>query len=217
MHTLQVQSILGAKNATAFDLTAACSGFVIGLISAASYIRTGLYRNIIVIGADALSRYTDWRDRCELLYHPHSPNIIPIFLFCTMADVVMQCMADCFACIAATCILFGDGTGAMVLTAQQGQCSLLGIDSHSDGGGQKHLNASLLVSAPESQNQCRLHELCGRSSSPTWHRVPCLLMVLILVIGIFCHPVCFAAFFIWHTDNSASKRLHAATDLILCP
>ncbi|DBA98870.1 TPA: hypothetical protein ACH3X1_014628 [Trebouxia sp. C0004] len=99
----RVQSILGAKNATAFDLTAACSGFVIGLISAASYIRTGLYRNIIVIGADALSRYTDWRDR-------------------------------------STCILFGDGTGAMVLTAQQGQCSLLGLDAHSDGGGQKHLN-----------------------------------------------------------------------------
>lgn len=99
----RVQSILGAKNATAFDLTAACSGFVIGLISAASYIRTGLYRNIVVIGADALSRYTDWRDR-------------------------------------STCILFGDGTGAMVLTAQQGQCSLLGLDAHSDGGGQKHLN-----------------------------------------------------------------------------
>ena len=62
---LQVQTILGAKNATAYDLTAACSGFVIGVISAASYIRKGLYRNIIVIGADALSRYTDWRDRCK--------------------------------------------------------------------------------------------------------------------------------------------------------
>lgn len=62
---MQVQTLIGAKNATAYDLTAACSGFVIGLISAATYIRTGLYRNIIVIGADALSRYTDWRDRCE--------------------------------------------------------------------------------------------------------------------------------------------------------
>ena len=62
---MQVQTLIGAKNATAFDLTAACSGFVVGLISAASYIRTGLYRNIIVIGADALSRYTDWRDRCK--------------------------------------------------------------------------------------------------------------------------------------------------------
>ena len=62
---LQVQTLIGAKNATAFDLTAACSGFVIALISAATYIRCGMYRNIVVIGADALSRYTDWRDRCK--------------------------------------------------------------------------------------------------------------------------------------------------------
>lgn len=62
---MQVQSIIGAKNATAYDITAACSGFVVALISAATYIRTGLYRNIIIIGADALSRYTDWRDRCK--------------------------------------------------------------------------------------------------------------------------------------------------------
>jgi len=172
MHTLQVQSILGAKNATAFDLTAACSGFVIGLISAASYIRTGLYRNIIVIGADALSRYTDWRDRCELLYHPNLPHIMPVLVLGTMANVVLQCMADCYACIAATCILFGDGTGAMVLTAQQGQCSLLGLDAHSDGGGQKHLNVRLLVSAPQSHNPCRLFELYGRSSISTQHLFP---------------------------------------------
>jgi len=172
MHMLQVQSILGAKNATAFDLTAACSGFVIGLISAASYIRTGLYRNIIVIGADALSRYTDWRDRCELLYHPNLPHSMPRFVFGTIADVVLQCMADSYACIAATCILFGDGTGAMVLTAQQGQCSLLGIDAHSDGGGQKHLNVSLLVSVPDCQNQCRLLQLYGRSSVSTQHLFP---------------------------------------------
>lgn len=45
-------------------------------------------------------------------------------------------------CTAATCILFGDGTGAVVLTAQQGQCSLLGMDCHSDGSGQRHLNVS---------------------------------------------------------------------------
>ena len=73
-------------------------------------------------------------------------------------------MADCYACNAATCILFGDGTGAMVLTAQQGQCSLLGLDAHSDGGGQKHLNVSLLTSVPESQSRCRLHEVAGHQS-----------------------------------------------------
>ena len=59
----QVQALLGAKQAMAFDLTAACSGFVVGLITAAQFIRTGRYRNIVIIGADALSRYVDWRDR----------------------------------------------------------------------------------------------------------------------------------------------------------
>ena len=126
----------------------------------------------------------------------------------------MQCMADCFACIAATCILFGDGTGAMVLTAQQGQCSLLGIDAHSDGGGQKHLNVSLLVSAPESQNQCRLHEhMAGHQSQPGTCSVSA--DGLILVIGAFCHPVLLLASFPRHTDTSASKQLLAAADLIL--
>lgn len=55
--------MIGAKKAMAFDLTAACSGFVVGLITAAQFIRTGRYRNIVIIGADALSRYVDWRDR----------------------------------------------------------------------------------------------------------------------------------------------------------
>ena len=60
---VQVQAMIGAKKAMAFDLTAACSGFVVGLITAAQFIRTGRYRNIVIIGADALSRYVDWRDR----------------------------------------------------------------------------------------------------------------------------------------------------------
>ncbi|KAK9803946.1 hypothetical protein WJX72_007386 [[Myrmecia] bisecta] len=100
----QVQALIGAKNAVAFDLTAACSGFVLGLTTAANYIRTKTYRNILVIGADALSRYVDWRDR-------------------------------------STCILFGDGCGAVVMSAQEGQCSLLGMNMNSDGTGQKHLKA----------------------------------------------------------------------------
>ena len=60
---VQVQAELGASRSLAFDLTAACSGFVIGLVTAAQFIRTGTYRNVLVIGADALSRYIDWRDR----------------------------------------------------------------------------------------------------------------------------------------------------------
>ena len=65
LELLQVQQIIGARNATAMDLTAACSGFVLGVVTAAQFIRTGMCRNILVIGADALSRYVDWRDRCE--------------------------------------------------------------------------------------------------------------------------------------------------------
>lgn len=61
--TLQVQQIIGASQAVAFDLTAACSGFVVGLVTAAQYVRTGTARTVLVIGADALSRYVDWRDR----------------------------------------------------------------------------------------------------------------------------------------------------------
>jgi 3-oxoacyl-[acyl-carrier-protein] synthase III len=60
---LQVQAMIGAGNALAFDLTAACSGFVVGLVTGAQFIRTRAYRNVLVIGADALSRYVDWRDR----------------------------------------------------------------------------------------------------------------------------------------------------------
>jgi len=59
----QVQAQLGATNAVAFDLTAACSGFVFGLVTAAQYIRTGVYKNVLLIGADILSRWVDWQDR----------------------------------------------------------------------------------------------------------------------------------------------------------
>lgn len=73
-----LQDRLGAKKAAAFDLSAACSGFVYGLATASSFIKTGMYRNVLVVGAETLSRITDYTDRN-------------------------------------TCILFGDGAGAVVL------------------------------------------------------------------------------------------------------
>ncbi|KAF6262391.1 thiolase-like protein [Scenedesmus sp. NREL 46B-D3] len=102
----QVQAALGAKNAVAFDLTAACSGFVLALVTAAQFVRTGTAKHVLVVGADAMSRLVDWRDR-------------------------------------GTCILFGDGCGAVVVTAAPDgeSCSLLGVDMHSDGNGQKSLHA----------------------------------------------------------------------------
>lgn len=73
-----VQEKLGAKNAAAFDLSAACSGFIYGLANAAGFIAMGTYKYVLVIGAETLSRITDYTDRN-------------------------------------TCILFGDGAGAVVL------------------------------------------------------------------------------------------------------
>ena len=59
----QIQHLLGAPQAVAFDMTAACSGFIFGMVTAAQFIRTGVYRNILLIGADILSRWVDWSDR----------------------------------------------------------------------------------------------------------------------------------------------------------
>ncbi len=99
----KVQHILEANNAVAFDLTAACSGFVFGLITAAQYIRTGVYHNVLVIGADVLSRWVDWSDRT-------------------------------------TCVLFGDGAGAVVCQAIPDTDHLLGFAMYSDGKQHDALN-----------------------------------------------------------------------------
>jgi len=59
----RLQALLGAQQAVAFDLTAACSGFLFALVTAAQYLRTGAMRRILVVGADQLSRWVDWDDR----------------------------------------------------------------------------------------------------------------------------------------------------------
>lgn len=58
-----VQDILGAKNAACFDISAACAGFVYGLVAAQQFISTGAYKNALVIGSEKLSCVTDWKDR----------------------------------------------------------------------------------------------------------------------------------------------------------
>lgn len=59
----QVQAAIGAVNAVAFDLSAACSGFVFALNTLQAYIKAGIYRKGLVIGVDNLSKLTDWADR----------------------------------------------------------------------------------------------------------------------------------------------------------
>ena len=88
----QVQAQIGAKNAVAFDITAACSGFVISMVTAAQYIRTGAAKNVLVVGADALSRFVDWRDRGGLGYHDTAYDVLQYcyVAHCARAQLHMQ-------------------------------------------------------------------------------------------------------------------------------
>ncbi len=94
----RVQDYLGATRAGAFDLSAACSGFVYALNMAAQSIATGSVRNAVVIGAETMSRVLDWTDR-------------------------------------STCILFGDGAGAVVLKGSSIPGGILAATMRSDGSG----------------------------------------------------------------------------------
>lgn len=58
-----VQHRLGAKNCMAFDLSAACTGYIYGLSVAQAYIESGLYKNILLVGVDVLTKTVDWTDR----------------------------------------------------------------------------------------------------------------------------------------------------------
>lgn len=94
----QVQADIGAVNALAFDVNAACSGFLFALHTADAYLRTGLAENALVIGSEVLSKLVDWTDR-------------------------------------GSCILFGDGAGAVVVERCEASPGILGRALHSDGTG----------------------------------------------------------------------------------
>lgn len=94
----QVQAAIGAVNALAFDVNAACSGFLFALNTADAYLRTGLAENALVIGSEVLSKLVDWTDR-------------------------------------GSCILFGDGSGAVVVERCEASPGILGRALHSDGTG----------------------------------------------------------------------------------
>jgi 3-oxoacyl-[acyl-carrier-protein] synthase-3 len=90
-----VQKALGAHNAAAFDLAAARTGFIYGLSIAKGFIESGHYKTILLIGAETLSKITDWQDR-------------------------------------STCVLFGDGAGAMILGRSAEKNQLLSVSLGSD-------------------------------------------------------------------------------------
>lgn len=59
----QVQELIGASGAAAFDLNAACSGFLFALNTAYAYLHSGIYQNALVVGSEVLSKLVDWKDR----------------------------------------------------------------------------------------------------------------------------------------------------------
>lgn len=91
-----VQNNLKATKAAAFDISAACSGFLYGITVANSLIQSGMAKRALVIGAETLTRITDWTDRNS-------------------------------------CVLFGDGAGAVILEAREGENGILAARIHSDG------------------------------------------------------------------------------------
>jgi len=92
----QLQAKIGAKKAAAFDINAACSGFLFALNTANAYIQAGMYKRILVVGSEVLSKIVDWTDR-------------------------------------STCILFGDGAGAVLVEACEDETDGSGILSWVQG------------------------------------------------------------------------------------
>ncbi|MBI6071946.1 ketoacyl-ACP synthase III [Clostridium perfringens] len=91
-----VQDKLGAKNAWAFDINAACTGFIYALKLGRSLIRSGEAKSALIIGAETLSKALNWEDR-------------------------------------GSCVLFGDGAGATVLTSTEEDCGIKCVNVKSDG------------------------------------------------------------------------------------
>ncbi len=110
---LFVQNKIGAYNAFAFDINAACSGFVYALSIANAYIVSGMVKNAIVIGAETLSKITDWTDR-------------------------------------STCVIFGDGAGAVLLERTEEDKGILSVVLHADG----RYTDLMMVPAPGSKMPC---------------------------------------------------------------
>lgn len=94
---------VGIKNAFAFDIRAACSGFLFGLTTGAKFIEAGTHRKVIVIGVDMMSSIIDYTDR-------------------------------------ATCIIFGDGGGAVMLEPAEDGFGIIDSVFHGDGSGAKYLH-----------------------------------------------------------------------------
>jgi len=122
----RIQEKIGATNAWGFDLSGACSGFLFALSTGGQFIRSGEYKNVIVVGADKMSSIIDFTDRN-------------------------------------TCILFGDGAGAVLLEASdRPDIGLRDFELHTDGSGEPFLH----MKAGGSQNPATEETVANR-----WHYV----------------------------------------------
>lgn len=126
-----VQDAINAKNAWAFDLSAACSGFVYALSIAEQFIKSGKYKNILVIGGETLSKITNYKDR-------------------------------------KSCILFGDGAGAAIVSRGDGTCKgIMYSKMISDGSGWEALKCEAYgsrnpVSRPLPNDDMKYMNINGR-------------------------------------------------------
>ncbi len=127
-----VQSNLNINSGTpAFDISAACSGFLYALDVADKYIKTGAAKNVLVIGVDLFSRIVDWEDR-------------------------------------STCVLFGDGAGAVILSAVKGKRGILSTHIHSNGKYRKMLYTPSGLSSNAPGKKTRVDSYLRMSGNETF-------------------------------------------------
>lgn len=99
----EIQKVIGAKKALAFNITAACTGLIYAMKIAQSFISTGEYENVLLVATDANSKFVDWTDR-------------------------------------STCVLFGDGAGAMILKkSPDGVNDIVNLEAYTDGSIWEHI------------------------------------------------------------------------------
>lgn len=98
-----IQKEIGAVNASAFDMNAACTGFVYGMTVAKQFIETGYYKNILLVSCEGMSKVTEWKDR-------------------------------------GSCILFGDGAGAVVLGRVEEGYGIISTYISADGAQGNHIS-----------------------------------------------------------------------------
>lgn len=110
----QVQDIIGASNAVAFDLNAACSGFLFALNTAYAYMQTGIYKNALIVGSEVLSKLVDWNERGTCVLFGDGAGAA--FVEASAEDILcgngrkvgMECMVQ-----------GSDGTKGMVLSCEE--------------------------------------------------------------------------------------------------